>query len=248
MSRESISVVVTCYNEEDYIGKALDSVLNQSAFDRIGEVLVIDDGSEDGSADIIDRYESNNEKIKGIFQQNKGLSSARNEGIRESNHKYIALLDGDDMWRRNKIKIQHNYAKKLPNVGLFYTNVIKFNSGKKYRKANSYLHYQPPSQILKRYFVNKGPVIPSTCFLRKECFENVGLFDVRLKKREEVDMWLRIFSTYRVQHIDDYLVYKRERKDSLGSNGPETVRYTKKVIEKSVNRFQQLEPLKHKRL
>ena len=118
------SVILTCYNEERFIADAIDSVLNQTYVHRIKEIVVTDDGSKDNSKKIIlqKAHENQNPVIKYIYQENKGLPSARNTAIQQTSGDYIAILDGDDLWYPNKIEILAKHIDEYPQVGLFYSN------------------------------------------------------------------------------------------------------------------------------
>ena len=118
MNHTKISVVIPMYNAEETIEKAIKSVVTQTKSDIIGEILVIDDGSTDDSAQIINKlildYESTN--IKLIKQSNGGVSKARNVGIRLASFEWIALLDSDDVWFNNKIDYQWNILQKNDQI------------------------------------------------------------------------------------------------------------------------------------
>src|SRR5438067_2146009 len=100
----SFSVVITCYNQEEFIGQAIDSALEQTNINLVKEIIVVDDGSKDNSKEEILKKAQKNSSIKFISQENKGVAFARNTGIQHSTGNYIAFLDGDDLWEETKIE------------------------------------------------------------------------------------------------------------------------------------------------
>ncbi|HPP08870.1 MAG TPA: glycosyltransferase family A protein, partial [bacterium] len=114
-----VSVIVPVYNAERFIGETLRSVLCQTYKDI--EVIVVDDGSTDHSVEVIKKY--NDPRIMLIRQQNRGVSAARNTGIKSSNGKFIALLDHDDLWLAEKIEKQMILFEKNPDVALVYSDI-----------------------------------------------------------------------------------------------------------------------------
>ncbi|MCK5083642.1 MAG: glycosyltransferase family 2 protein, partial [Candidatus Omnitrophica bacterium] len=112
-----VSVIMPVYNTKTYLGTALDSVLKQSWVDF--EIIIVDDGSKDGSRALIQQYaEKYPEKIRYFFQENGGAAHARNTGLKNAKGGYVAFLDSDDLWMSNKLQIQINYFQKNPEVDL----------------------------------------------------------------------------------------------------------------------------------
>ena len=113
-----VSVVIPAYNCERYLGRAIRSVLAQT-YPRI-ECIVVDDGSTDGTAEVIDRFGS---AVRAIRQENGGAAAARNAGIRTATGRYIAFLDADDYWLRNKLELQIHILEKNPDLVLISTGL-----------------------------------------------------------------------------------------------------------------------------
>ena len=129
-----ISVIIPCYNKESFIAETLDSVLLQTYVKAIKEIIVIDDGSTDGTASIVKAKSSVYPIIKYIYQDNGGVSAARNTGIKNAQGDYIAFLDADDLWLPGKIERQYKALRQHPEVGLFYTDLYKYD----YKLGNIY--------------------------------------------------------------------------------------------------------------
>lgn len=244
-----ISVIIPCYNKEYFIEETLKSVLNQTYIKAILEIIVVDDGSKDNTAQIVKRMAADHPAILYIYQENGGVSAARNTGINMCRAPFIAFLDGDDLWESDKIEIHCNYINLYPETGLFYTNFYRFLYQQNKIIAVKVIPYQHNEQNLLFKFVAKGaPVIPSTVLIKKECFDKVGLFDTSLKHGgEDIDMWLRIATHYSFQHINDFLIKKRELTDSLGANTFENAKGYKIALDKLQQSIPAIAPYRRKR-
>lgn len=189
-----VSVIIPAFNKADYTVKAVESVLNQT-YKNI-ECIVIDDGSGDNTYVKLTPYL---DKIKYEWQFNKGVSSARNKGIEMATGEYIAFLDCDDMYLPKKIE------KCLLNIGsgsfeFLYTSAYLIDRNDKvigkYTPAKTYL-------LLNNFICNSTPV------MRKDVFDEVGLFDEELFICADWDMWLRIREKYAMYYFNEPLTYYR---------------------------------------
>src|SRR4030067_1442187 len=122
MADPLIIIIIPVYNAEQYLPETLDSVFTQT-YTNI-EVITVDDGSTDKSAEIIKRYPA----VKYIRQKNGGVSNARNSGIKASSGDYIAFLDQDDLWLPEKLKIQLEIASRHQESGIFFCDGLMFSS------------------------------------------------------------------------------------------------------------------------
>jgi len=241
----SVSAVLTCYNEEKYIGDAIGSVVQQTRYDAISEIIVVDDGSEDNSEEVIREWGDRCSKLHYVHQENQGLPVARNTGIERSSGDFIALQDGDDIWLEERLEHQLCFLSDHPDVGLLYTDVYSFGEGEDGKKRGYCNRYEyGDSDLLRRLFVEGGSILPSTTLIDNECFRTVGLFDPSLRLGQDTDLWLRIASRYPIQHIQKPLVLKRQRDQSLGSNVEEKARYLLRVTDKIADLYPELDPLR----
>jgi glycosyltransferase involved in cell wall biosynthesis len=217
INKPTVSVIIPTYNRALLIGKAIKSVLNQTYHDF--EIIVIDDGSTDNTEETVKSF--NNFKIRYIFHSdNRGVSAARNTGIRASRGKYIALLDSDDEWLPEKLDEQIKVFKsEFAEVGVVYSNVLYIDeSGKNMnklsnpKKVEGYIY----EDLLGGNYVGTS----STLLIKKECFDRVGLFDDLLKAENDWDMWIRIAKYYRFALIKIPLVKYRFHSNRI-SNNPE---------------------------
>ena len=195
-----ISVIIPTYNRKKTLARAIRSVLNQS-FSPF-EILIIDDGSNDGTEEWV---KENFQNIKYIYQNNHGVSSARNIGIENAYGDWVAFLDSDDEWLPNKLYEQVKAIDSNPEMKFFHTNEIWIRNGvrvnqmKKHKKYGGYI-FEKCLDICR--------VSPSSVLIQKEVFDNIGIFDESLRVCEDYDLWLRITSKYPVVFLDMPLIYK----------------------------------------
>ena len=185
-----ISVVIPTYNRAALLPRALESVRAQSL--PPDEVIVVDDGSTDGSGELIAaRYP----ECIYLRQENLGVSAARNLGIREARGEWIALLDSDDAWLPTKLAAQTDRIRRTPFVRLCHTeeqwirNGVRVNAMKKHRKRGGWIF---------RHCLPLCAISPSSALIHRELFDSVGLFDESLPACEDYDMWLRICARHPV--------------------------------------------------
>jgi len=243
---EEVGVVITCYNEQEYISDAIESVLNQTAFDAIREIVVVDDGSSDDSKAVTRPYADSYPKLRYIYQENKGLAVARNTGIRNTTGAYIALLDGDDLWLEQKLEKQLAFLDGNPEVGLLYTDFYVFNGGE--RRVYARHFDREDEDTLEQLFLHGGPIIPSTAIITRNCLQKVGLFDPELRRAQDTELWLRIAHDWPVHHIGEPLIRKRNHGNSLGADAEKKSAYLLQITEKIAQRYPGLRPHRRKRV
>ena len=195
-----VSVIIPTYNRKHTLKRAIQSVYIQSLLPF--EIIVVDDGSKDGTKEWVkQKYPG----IKYIYQKNRGVSSARNKGIKIAQGDWIALLDSDDEWLPNKLSEQINKIKSNLDVKILHSNEIWIRNGvrvnqmKKHKKFGGYI-FEKCLDICR--------ISPSSVMLKKEIFDEVGTFDESLKVCEDYDLWLRITSKYPVCFLDIPLIKK----------------------------------------
>ena len=191
----NISVVIPTYNRRQTIGRSIDSILNQTLFPS--EIIVVDDGSTDGTSDYI---QSNFPSIRLLQQSKKGVSSARNMGIRSSNSDWVALLDSDDEWFPKKLEKQVMTLSQSPDIKFCHTeeiwirNGVRVNQMKKHQKYGGHIFFK---------CLDMCRISPSSVLFHQSILDDVGYFDKDLKVCEEYDLWLRITAKFPVLYIDE---------------------------------------------
>ena len=200
MNEPSISVVIPTYNRKSRLERALNSVLNQIL--QPIEIIVVDDGSEDGTAELVmEKYPS----VKIIRQNNRGVSAARNHGIRCSRGDWIAFLDSDDEWDPRKLLEQERLVQCTPKRLLIHTDEKWIRNGtlisqrRYHKKSGGLLFIRSLSRCL---------ISPSSVMLNRSLFEKYGLFDENLPACEDYDLWLRICLYEKINFVPLPLVIK----------------------------------------
>jgi glycosyltransferase involved in cell wall biosynthesis len=206
-----VSVIIPTYNRKDYLKEALDSVFSQSF--KYFEVIIIDDGSNDGTSELIqEKYGSS---IKYFWQENQGESTARNRGLEMAQGEYIALLDSDDRWLKEKLEKQIIYLNENPSSGMVFCQAwIIDNKGKR-------IEGEPWGNELKNTGIELKSLVfdnkisgPSSTLIRRSVFNNIGKFDPNIRYGEDWDLWLRIANHYHIAFIEEPLIEVRRHRNS----------------------------------
>jgi glycosyltransferase involved in cell wall biosynthesis len=243
MSR--VSVVITCYDQEEYIGDAIGSVVQQSRYDAILEIIVVDDGSTDDSEAVIRNWTSRCEKIQYVYQENQGVSAARNEGIRRSSGDYIAFLDGDDLWCEDRLAPQLELAEKHPDIGLFYGDVYSFEDDPADRTRGYCTRFEYDDEdVLPNLYFHGAPILTPTTLVQTDCFSEVGRFDPSLRQGEDRDMWLRVAAEYPIQHVGEPVALVRHGNESLSTDIDEKAKFMLQGADKMVELYPELDSLR----
>lgn len=206
-----ISVVIPLYNKQNAITATLQSVLAQTY--QNFEIVVVDDGSTDNSAQIVEelfeKYPSllGGERGRLLRKSNGGVCSARNRGIQEAKYDYIALLDGDDLWDAHYLEEQVKLIQDFPVAKMWGVNYADISNGKiiPYQQgvADDFRGY------VQNYFGTKhGDLFwTSAVVIDKSVFSVVGLFDERIAYSEDMDMWYRIILKEKVAYHNKVLTF-----------------------------------------
>ena len=194
-----ISVVIPTYNRKDFVVKAIESVLNQSR--KVGEIIVIDDGSTDNTAQLLKNFH----EITYIYQNNSGVSSARNSGIRASSGDWIAFLDSDDVWQVDKIALQKKFHEDNPHILISHTDEEWIRDNKKINKPKKFEKFG--GDIFERS-LDYTTIGTSTLMVKKDIFDEVGVYDESLVACEDFDIFLRIAQKYEFGYLDKKLTKK----------------------------------------
>jgi glycosyltransferase involved in cell wall biosynthesis len=207
--RHEVAVIIPCYNAARYLARALDSVFAQTYHDYC--VYVIDDGSNDDTAAVLQSYAG---RIISLKQEHSGQSKARNHGIRLSESPYVAFLDADDEWLPEKLERQVTVLREAPSKGMIYSDCFTSGNG---RSAGSYFERigTPTGGRVFERFLKTCPVYTPTVIVRRECLLDVGLFDETLPAGEDYNLWLRIAAHWEVEVIPEVLAIRHVTPGSL---------------------------------
>jgi len=201
MNSCSLSVVIPTYNRASFLEETIDSVLAQT-FQRF-ELIVVDDGSTDGTQEILSGY---GEKIRVITQANQGPSAARNRGIEEAKGEWIAFLDSDDAWKPDKLKKQIQFITDHPETKICQTEELWIRNGK---RVNPRKKHEMHSGWIYEKCLPLCIVSPSSVMIHRDVFEKVGLFDETMPACEDYDLWLRIAPHYPIFLVREQLIVKQ---------------------------------------
>lgn len=220
MGSPTVSAVIPSYNYGHFVCEAVESVLAQR-YEPALEVIVVDDGSKDDTRERIANY---GDRVRYVYQENRGLSGARNTGIREAKGEWVALLDADDTWHPDKTALQMRIA--LAND----FDVIG-SPGK---------HYCPPTldpnPPVRRFdapdFLTGTHFSSSTTIAKRRCFDVVGGFDETLRSVEDRDMWLRLAARFLVGAIDSPCALHRIHTGQMSRNAGRMLSNFERCLEK----------------
>lgn len=244
--KNTVSIIITCHNEEKFIKECINSVLNQTAYEIIKEIIVVVDSTTDSSIELIKNLSKKNKKIKIFEVKYKSLSKSRNFGIKNSTTNYIAFLDGDDYWSKEKLEKQFLQIKKLDKSYAFiYTNYIDFDDSKKYYKKIQVRSFNNSNNQLKEYFCKDGPIVPSTILIRSNVFDTIENFDESLKYYEDTDFYLRVLEKYKIFFLNEYSCFKRRHPNQITNKLSDLIPYGDDVINVSLLRNGNLNKLQN---
>jgi len=195
-----ISIIIPTYNRHELVREAIASVMAQSYRDF--ELIVVDDGSGDGTAEVIPEFP----QVRYVYQPNRGVAAARNHGVALSNGEWLAFLDSDDIWQPRKLEHQlvfftaHAEAQICQTEEIWLRNGVRVNPHHKHCKTGGDIFARSLELCL---------VSPSAVMLSRDLFERTGGFDESFPACEDYDLWLRIAVTLPVYLLEIPLVLKR---------------------------------------
>jgi glycosyltransferase involved in cell wall biosynthesis len=199
-----VSIVIPVYNGSDFLGEAIESAINQT-YENI-EVLVINDGSNDNSATekICKSY---GEKIRYFYKENGGVATALNLGIKKSTAKYFSWLSHDDIYKPHKIESQIALIKKKPNVKIVCSDFEILNQETQCTEPRRFKQDE--------VFKNGRDILDNwldfcTFLIEIDCFKKVGLFDKKLKTIQDLEMQMRLISSFSIFTVNEILSTRRQ--------------------------------------
>jgi glycosyltransferase involved in cell wall biosynthesis len=208
-----VSVVMPVYNRAAYVGAAIESVLAQTY--RPIQLIVVDDGSMDESAEIIRTF---GDAIHPIFQENQGVSAARNVGLSAATGAYIAFLDSDDMWEPSFAETMVAAANSRPDAAVFYSRGRAMDATGAMLPQSVSAHRVAP-EAMYATLLRKNFLIPSAMLLRREALDDVAWFDSAFTVGEDWDLWLRLLQRgVRFVAVTQSLMRYRVHEGSLTGN------------------------------
>jgi glycosyltransferase involved in cell wall biosynthesis len=236
-----ISIIIPAFNAEATIAKTIQSVLDQT-FSEF-EIIVIDDGSSDSTVDIV--YQFNEPRLRVLSFVNAGLPASRNRGIKNSNSKYIAFLDADDLWTQDKLAEQFKALENRPQAALAYSWTDYIDENDNFLFSGNYISPQGDvyKEILLKNFLENG----SNPLIRRDAIEKIGLFDESLTSAEDWEFWVRLASQYEFVCVSVPQILYRQSLRSMSANLTNLEKEALKVIDRNfLQAPKELQNLKHK--
>ena len=200
MARPLVSVIIPVYNGERYLAEAIESALAQTY--RPIEVIVLDDGSTDGSGDVAKRFTS---PVRYYFQPNAGLGAARNKGISLALGSVFAFLDADDVWLEDKLTRQMAVLDDNPELDMVFGYAKQFNSPELDEQSKRKI--RPSDEVLPGY-------VAGTMLIKRDAFYRVGLFETDWRVGEFIDWYLKAME----QGLKSFLLPKVVMKRRIHEN------------------------------
>ncbi len=201
-----LSIVMSVYNGEKMVGKAIESMLNQTYDDF--EFIIIDDCSKDQTLEILYDYQKKDSRIKVLKnKKNLGIAASLNKGILESKGEWIVRMDDDDESLPDRLEKQIDFIQNHPDVDIFGGKAIfqDINGN----EMPNYFHNWPPidTNDIEKFLYHNSPIIHPTVFIRKQSLFNLGLYNKDFSGAEDYELWIRAWENgLNIKNIDDVLI------------------------------------------
>jgi len=224
--KSTVSVIVPAYNAARYVAEAVESVLAQTH--PPAEVLIVDDGSADDTEERLRPYGG---RVRYIYQQNQGVASARNRGLREARGNLIAFLDADDVWHPEKLRWQLMAFAQRPELGAVSTQRFDW-------PGTGYPELRPADPLASMTLISWPKLVvrnhldTSAIVVRSGVLEAVGPFDTQLQGPEDFDLWLRIAEVTTFGHLNLPLTGYRNSPGSVSKQADRMIRDKYKMLRK----------------
>lgn len=230
----TVSVIIPAFNSEKLILQTINSVLNQTENDF--EIIIIDDGSTDQTADLVEGIDN---RVKVIRQENQGIAAARNAGIRIAQGKFITFLDHDDLWHPQKLATQLKYFKKQPVIGCVFSSFHRWNDDQQPVFPDKQLDYDDIDEDLSGWIYHKlildNWVLLSTAMFKKEVIQDIGNFDGSLPPSDDWDYAIRVSRKYQFCKLKQvttlYRIHTNQTSLQLSNHNP-AIEFRKRTIQR----------------
>jgi glycosyltransferase involved in cell wall biosynthesis len=237
-----VSVVIPTYNYAHFLGETIRSVLDQTFTEF--ELIIVDDGSTDNTREVVAGFKD--PRIIYIYQENRGVSAAQNNGINASTGGYIAILGSDDLWLPRNLELKVKVLDSRPEVALVCSDAYYFDNEtgatlhRLWEGTPSHPGVDPrrASQRPLRELLAPGCfIMPQATLLRRRVFDEVGGFDESLRAGEDWDLFVRITRRFPVETIDIPLVRIRRHNCSLSGNYEKLYQLDVTVTSKAIRNY-----------
>lgn len=246
-----VSVIVPVYNRRDYVRLTLESIRAQTFTDY--EVIVVDDGSTDGSVDVAQEFAAADPRFRSVTQENAGCATARNHGLTLSSpeSEFIIFLDSDDLWTPDALESLVYAAEKSPNAALVYSpieNIVFIDDAGNVQERDP-VRFQPYSEIFSQLFgrrvtredCDSAPLLymatccfiltPGSALIRKAALNGMQ-FDTSISIIEDWEFWVRFSEGRQFQHLTNPIYHYRMHDGSISKNYARKAMYLKMAYHK----------------
>ncbi|HEX5044646.1 MAG TPA: glycosyltransferase [Candidatus Polarisedimenticolaceae bacterium] len=232
MTAPRVSAVIPAHNCARFLPQAIDSALAQEG--AALEVVVVDDGSTDATPDVLASYAG---RVVALRQANRGPSAARNAGIAASTGEFVAFLDADDTWEREKTRAQLAYLERHPACGLVFCDAYLMDEAGHHLAPllGPRTGEVPTGSCLRELFQGNFVLIPGV-MVRRSVLERTGGFDERLRNAEDYDLWLRVAEIAEIGLVPEPLAAWRKRAGQASGQRDAMLRGEARALEKALAR------------
>ena len=187
-----VSVIIPTYNRANYVGEAIESVLAQTYQDY--EIIVVDDGSTDNTREVVQKY---SDRMKYLYQDNRGEPGGRNTGILVSQGEYLVFLDSDDLLMPTKLEEQVAFLDSNPEIGVVYSDTYLCDeTGRLLGLQSDIVSHRLQSGNIFEELLRGGFIPINSAMVRRACLDDVGLFDEARPMSPDWELWLRVAQRY----------------------------------------------------
>lgn len=206
-----ISVLMSVYNAERYVAEAVQSILGQT--EGRFEFLIVNDGSRDASASILDRYAAQDNRIRVIHQENRGLIASLNLLLDQARAPLVARMDSDDVSRPERFAVQLAEMTAHPEIAVLGTNTDELDADGAYFPCSDF-HPEQAQDIRERLMVASAMCHPSV-MMRRDVIRSVGGYRAAFRHCEDYDLWLRVSELYDMRNLPERLFLYRRSPDQV---------------------------------
>ena len=225
-----VSVVIPAHNYAHYLPVALRSVLAQTWPEL--EIVIVDDGSTDDTRAVVAQF--TDPRVRYVWQENAGLSAARNTGIREARHDFLAFLDADDAWQPELLAaVMEKFAALDASFGLIAAATARMDPDGQPLDAPKF-SFERDGELTVHDFCLRNRPLSSSIVVRRAVFDACGLFDTTLRSSEDRDLWIRATAAgQRFWFLNQPLAMIRRHGGNMSKNAPRMKENSRAVLRKA---------------
>lgn len=230
-----ISIITPTFNRAGYLSMAIESVLAQTT-DNF-EMLIVDDGSEDNTREVVEAFQATDPRIRYFYQANQGQSIARNRGVQEAKGEFICFLDSDNAWYPHKLERSISEFEAHPDADVVYSDYMVIDEKGQELGPNRMKRY---SGFITAELLRDNFVTINTTMTRKACFDELGGFEPEDRLAEDYGLWLRFSTRYRFHYVPEVLGYYRVMDNQISSDKARRLDANEALLSQFLERYPQV--------